>query len=231
MWSPAVSPWSASLLFLLLHIFPAGDYTDLEVSPDGTVWVLPAGRSELFRVPADGTPERFFLQGVFRPAGLFLDGAGGVLVSDAAMGTVTLFDRFMEPAAVTVVRGTPGDLALSGLSLWYVDTERGLVVDIQGLVLSRDVPPDAVLCFQRGTGLLAGGGVRLLSEGSEPVTLSDLGSGCLSGGSALILRDSVLFRAGDDTLATGVAHNRVSSSPDGKTVVLWGGPWPPVVLD
>jgi hypothetical protein len=231
MWSPAVSPWSASLLFLLLYVFPAGDYTDLEVARDGTVWVLPVGRSELFRVPEDGAPERFFLQGVIRPAGLFLDDAGGVLISDAAAGTVTLFDRFMEPAAVTTVPGTPGDLALSGLSLWYIDTERGLVVDARGLVLSRDVPSDAALFFQRGTGLLAGGGVRLLSEGSEPAVVSDLGRGCLSGGSVLILRDSVLFRAGGDTLAAGVVHTRVSSSPDGRTVVLWGGTAPPAVLD
>ncbi len=231
MWSPAVSPWSVSLLFLLLHVFPAGDYTDLEVSSDGAVWVLPRVGSELFRIPKDGAPERFFLQGISRPGGLFLDGTGGVLISDAAMGTVTLFDRFMEPAAVIAVPGVPGDLALSGLSLWYVDVERGLVRDTRGLVLARDVPSGAALHFQRGTGLLAGRGVMSLSEGSEPVVLSEDGTGCLSGGTVLLLRDSVLCRAGGDTLAAGVVHTRVSSSPDGGTVVLWGGPAPPVVLD
>jgi hypothetical protein len=229
MWSPAVSPWFASLL--LAYSFPPGTYTDLEVARDGTVWILMEGRPELYAVPRGGEPTRYFLDDLSRPSGLALDGAGGVLVSDASRNTITAYDRFIRRVSSLDVSGSPGDLALSGMSIWYIDIDRRVVLSTTGVVLARDAPASGSLSHHRGTGLLAGDGVRRITEGMEPVTLSTTGTGCLAGDRVLVLRDSVLFQIPGDTLLTSVAHTRVASSPGGGTVVLWGGGRMPVVLE
>lgn len=230
MWSPAVSPWFASLLALFLHTFPTGNYTDLEVSRDGTVWVLLEGRAELIAVPASGQSTRHFLEGVSLPAGLALDGTGGILVSDAATGTITVYNSLVQPVSTTSVHGTPGDIVVAGMSVWYVDTERGAVLDTEGFLIARDLPYGGRLFFSRGMGLLTGEGVFLISRGQEPVVLSATGTGCTAGDRVLLLRDSALVSTGGDTLLFPVLNDRVSASPDGRTVVLWGGGRPPMVL-
>ncbi len=230
MWSAVVSQWFASLPLLFLHLFPPGNYADLEVARDGSVWVLTEGRPELHIVPPSGEPSRFLLDGLQRPAGLCLDGTGGFLVSDAA-GTITVFDRFVRPLSTTSVPGTPGDLVLSGMSVWYIETERGEVLNTDGLVVSRDAPSSGRLFFQRGEGILSGGGVSRIREGEAPLLLSPRGEGCPYGGHVLLLRDSVLYGADGDTLLHPVYHTRVSAQPGGGIIVLWGGGNPPLVLE
>lgn len=230
MWSPVASPWFASLPFLFLQPFPPGNYADLEVSRDGSVWVLIEGRSELCILPREGEPSRFLLDGLQRPAGLCLDGTGGFLVSDAA-GTITVFDRFIRPLSTTAVPGTPGDLVLSGMSVWFIETERGEVLNTGGLVVARNVPSSGRLFFQRGEGVLSGGGVYRIREGEEPHMLSPSGEGCPYGEGILLLRDSVLYGVSGDTLLHPVLHERVSAQPGGGIIVLWGGSHPPMVVE
>ncbi|MFO7625963.1 MAG: hypothetical protein R6V62_01735 [Candidatus Fermentibacteraceae bacterium] len=230
MWSPVVSPWFASLPFLFLHLFPPGNYADLEVARDGTVWVLIEGRPELYIVPPSGEPSRFLLDDLQRPAGLCLDGTGGCLVSDAA-GTITVFDRFIRPLSTTAVSGTPGDLVLSGMSVWFIETERGEVLNTDGLVVSRDAPSRGRLFFRRGEGILSGRGVYRIREGEVPVMLSPAGDGCPYGDGVLLLRDSVLYGAEGDTLFHPVLHERVSAQPGGGIIVLWGGGHFPLVVE
>lgn len=230
MWSPVVSPWFASLPFLFLHLFPPGNYADLEVARDGSVWVLIEGRPELYIFPPTGEPSRFPLDDLQRPAGLCLDGTGGFLVSDAA-GTITVFDRFIRPLSTTAVSGTPGDLVLSGMSVWYIETERGEVLNNLGLVVSRDAPSLGRLFFERGEGMLSGGGVFRIREGEEPLLLSPSGEGCPYGDGFLLLRDSVLYSSEGDTLFHPVVQTRVSAQPGGGIIVLWGGGHPPLVLE
>lgn len=230
MWSPVVSQWFASLPFLLLHLFPPGNYADLEVARDSTVWVLIEGRPELWVVPPSGEPSSFLLDDLQRPAGLCLDGTGGFLVSDAA-GTVTVYDRFKRPLSRIAVTGTPGDLVLSGMSIWYIETERGEVLGTDGLVVSRDVPPSGRLFFERGSGILSGLGVHRIREGEVPLQLSPAGEGCPYRDGVLLLRDSVLYGPGGDTLLYPVPHARVSARPGGGLIVLWGGGHPPLVVE
>ncbi len=231
MFGPAVSSLFVSLLALAPFTFPSGNYTDLEVSRDGTVWVLLEGVPELCAVFPSGESARYFLDDISRPSGLCLDGTGGMLVSDASDGTVTFFDRFVQPVAVTGVSGTPGDLVLAGMSVWYVDTQREAVLTTEGLVIKRDAPASGRLHFERGTGLFSGDGVYRIMEGGEPVLVSATGAGCLVGDSVLVLSDSVLYFAGGDTLLCQVRHTRVSASPGGGVVVLWGGGLPPLVVE
>jgi hypothetical protein len=230
MWSPVVSQWFASLPFLLIHLFPSGSYTDLDVSRDGSVWVLIEGRPELCIIPPEGEPSIFQLDGLIRPAGLCLDGTGGFLVSDAS-GTITVFDRFIRSLSTTALFGTPGDLVLSGMSVWYIETGRGQVLNTDGLVISRDASPSGRLFFQRGEGMLSGGGVFRIREGEEPLMLSPSGAGCPYGDGYLLLRDSVLFGPGGDTLMHPVLHENVAAQPGGGIIVLWGGGHPPLVLE
>lgn len=230
MWSPVVSPWFASLPLLFLHQFPPGNYADLEVARDSTVWILTEGRPELWVVPPSGEPAGFPLAEIRHPAGLCLDGTGGFLVSDAA-GAITVYDRFMRPLSRTLVEGTPGDLVLSGMSVWYIETERGEVLGAGGLVVSRDAPQWGRLFFERGEGILSGRGVYRIREGEVPVMLSPAGEGCPYGDGVLILRDSLLFGVAGDTLLGPVPHTRVSARPGGGIIVLWGGGHPPMVVE
>lgn len=230
MWSPAVSPWFVSLL-LLSYSFPTGNYTDLEVARDGTVWVLMEGRPELYALLPSGEYSRFYLDGISLPSGLALDGTGGILVADGSRGTITIFDRRMQPVSTFPVPGSPGDLVISGLSIWYIDTDRESVKSTTGVVLARGAPASGRLFHHRGTGLLAGNGLSLVSEGAEPVRLSSRGTGCLAGDRVLILSDSILFYHRGDTLMYPVGHSRVSSSPDGTTIILWGRGGAPVVVE
>lgn len=230
MWSPAVSPWFASLILLFTPTFPPGNYTDLEIAGDGSIWILPEGRPELVCLHPSGTVTRHFLEGISLPAGLALDGTGGVLVSDASGGTITVYSSRIQPVSTAAVQGTPGDVVLAGMSVWYLDTERGAVLDTGGLLIARDVPDRGRLFFSRGRGLLTGEGVILVNRGQEPVLLSSTGDGCIAGDLVLLLRDSVLVTSDGDTLLCPVLHPRVSASPDGGTVVLWGGDRPPMVL-
>ena len=80
-----------------------------------------------------------------------------------------------------------------------------------------------------GSALIDGAeGVFLLQYGEIAEKIAEKGSACYSEAGILVLSDGVLVNSstGPDTVLTDLPHLFLSSSPDGRIVVLWGSSSP-----
>jgi DNA-binding beta-propeller fold protein YncE len=226
-----VSPWFASAFLLLSYSFSGLIPTDVSVDPRGTVWVLAAGEPLLTRLSSDGERVDVQLDMEGLPCGLAVSPTGTWAVSCPAEGRVLVYDRDDILVSETSTR-SPGDLVFSGLELWVVDTASG----------SLGVPgeePVARNCAGRNSRLSPGTGGRVLVCGPSGVFLvergrgisriADSGWGCFSGDDILLLHDGYVFTSMGDTLHSGVEAERITSSPFGGPLVVWGERSPAVL--
>ncbi|MCK5133477.1 MAG: hypothetical protein KAR40_15160 [Candidatus Sabulitectum sp.] len=222
--------WFVSALFLA-YDFPDTELTDLEIDAAGIVWLLPVSDPAVIRIDTDGRQERFETGRAGLPSGLALSPAGRWAISFQNPGVLLKYDSddiLLEEISLT----SPGDILFSGLTIWTIDTIRGNVISASGEVIARNCGNrDSRLCLERtGLGMISGsGGVFLLEAGEIPVRIADSGSACFSTNGILLLEDGILRLFEGDTLLTDLPYSRISASPDGGTIILWGNAVPMVL--
>ena len=222
--------WFVSAL-LLAYDFPDIVFCDLEIDVSGTVWLLPESESVIIRLKENGQQSRFDTGFAGLPAGLAVSPTGKWMISYQNPGVVHIYDQDDILTEEVSLPG-PGDILFSGLALWAVDTVRQNVISSNNDIVARNCcNSHSRLCLERtGSGISSGSyGVFLLESGETTEKLSDSGSACFSEDGILILKDGNLFVYDGDTLLTDMPYNRISASPGGETVVLWGNSLPLVL--
>ncbi len=223
--------WFASAFLILAYDFPDTELTDLEIDAAGIIWLLPVSDPAVIRIDAHGGQERFETGIAGLPSGLALSRTGRWAISFQNPGVLLKYDSddiLLEETALS----NPGDILFSGLNIWIIDTIRGNVISSSGEVVARNCGNrDSRLCLERtGLGMISGSyGIFLLEAGEIPVRIADTGSACFSKDRILLLIDGTLRIPEGDTLLTDLPYSRISASPDGETVVLWGNALPMVL--
>jgi hypothetical protein len=223
--------WFVSALLTLAYEFPDTELTDVSIDSEGTVWLLPVSDPAIIRLYPDGEIQRFETGNAGLSTGLAISSTGDWLLPDKA-GSVILRYNADDIITEVIPVSNPGDVLFSGLSIWCIDTMRGDVVSTSGGVIARDCGGrNSRLCGERsGRSMISGPeGVFLIQEGETAVKIAETGSACFSSRGILILSEGVLRVYGGDTLETDLLHTRISASPDGGMVVLWGGTSPLVL--
>jgi len=208
---------------------PVEEAIDLEISVDGTLFILNPGIPHLFMLAPDGSTSALDLSEVSVPGGMCLMDEHDFYVSDALSGTIFRFGSSGEVLEELPAPGRPGDVVLEGLSLWYVARNEGSVraPGVQGVELfSIPASCEGTLSASAQKVLYScEGGSWLLSPGEDPVLVTNAPRATISRGGIIILDtvDGYVFSAVGDTLAVFEPErwNRISSSPDGGTVILW----------
>ncbi len=217
--------------FLLTYNFPDIELTDLEIDAAGIVWLLPVSGQVMIRLDADGEQNRLETGIAGVPSGLAVSPTGRWALSFLSPGMVCKFDQgdiLLEELTVS----SPGDILFSGFTLWIIDNIHGSIVSADGDVIARNCAGrDSRLCGGRaGQGIVSGpAGVFLIEAGEIPERIAEHGSACYTEDGLLLLVDGTLFTLGGDTLFTDLPHLRISASPDGETVILWGDSVPLVL--
>ncbi len=225
--------WFVSLILVASYSYPQYDfnYADLEVENDGTVWILPISGSEILRLTNDGESEVFDIGFAGIPEGLTVASTGRFAVSFRSPFSVYVFDsedRLLEELGTESI----GDIIFSGFSILGTDIFQNEIISIQGneRIWRNCVSYDSRLsAAPNGSILLDGsGGIYLLRFGESAEKIAEKGSACYSEAGILVLSDGVLvnFSTEPDTVLTDLPYSFLSSSPDGKTVVLWGSSSP-----
>lgn len=222
--------WFVSTL-LLAYDFPDTELTDLEIDAAGTVWLLPVSDPAVIRLEPNGGQSRFETGFAGLPSGLALSAAGRWMISYQSPGALCKYDQD-DILLEEISWPNPGDILFSGLNIWVVDTIRGNVISSNGEVIARNCGNrDSRLCLERtGLGMISGSnGVFLLEAGEIPVEIAVEGSTCFSPKGILLLEDGTLRVFEGDTLLTDLPYSRISASPDGGTIILWGNAVPMVL--
>jgi len=216
---------------------PVEEAIDLEISVDGTLFILSPGIPHLYMLAPDGDTSALDLSEITVPGGMCLVDERDFYVSDALSGTIFRFGSSGEVLEELPAPGRPGDVVMEGLSLWYVARNEGSVRapgvqgSVPGVVQGIELFPIPASC--EGTLSASAqevlysceGGSWLLSPGEEPVLVADSLRATIARGGIIILdsAEGYAFSAVGDTLAAFEPErwNRISSSPDGGTVILW----------
>ncbi len=223
--------WCVSTLLTLAYSFPDTELTDLEIDAAGIVWLLPVSGHTVIRVDADGGQEYFETGIAGLPSGLALSPVGRWCVAYQTPGVICEYDRDDILLEETTMFNS-GDILFSGLSIWIVDTIRGNVISSNGEIIARNCANrNSRLCGRRtGRGIISGSaGIFFIESGEIPVKMAENGSACFTAEEILLLRDGTLQEYEGDTLLTDLPYSRVSASPDGETIVLWGNSIPMVL--
>jgi hypothetical protein len=226
-----VLPWFASVLLLLSYDFANVYPADLEIDSRGTVWVLSAFEPSITRLDSTGGRTTFLMdtRGLF--SGLSVSATGRWAVSCPATGSILVFDRndlFISEISLD----SPGDIVFNDLDIWAVDTAGGSLVIPGGEVVARNCAArNSRLSAGRSGNVLVSGlkGVFLVEQGRGMERLAEAGSACITPGGILILQNHTLYFQNGDTLSTAPNGNRLSASPSGEIVVIWGGTVPMVL--
>lgn len=224
-------PWFASVLLLFSYDFSNVHPADLEIDSRGTVWILSAFEPSIVRLDPEGGRTTFIIDMEGLAAGLSVSPAGRWAVPCPASGSILFFDR-NDLLISEIPCDNPGDVVFSGLDILAIDTASGSIVIPGGEVLARN-------CAGRNTRLSAGRsgeilvsglkGVFLVEQGRGIEPLAVAGSACFTAGGILVLQNGILYFHQGDTLSIDADGNRLSSSPSGETVVIWGGTVPMVL--
>ena len=222
--------WFVSAL-LLSFDFPDIELCDLEIDASGTIWLLPESESVIIRLKQNGQQSRFDTGFAGLPAGLAVSPTGRWIVSYQSPGVIHIYDR-NDILSEERVSSNPGDVLFSGLAVWTIDTVKNYVITSNNEIVARNCcNSNSRLCLERaGNGISSGQyGVFLLESGEISTKIADSGSACFSDDGILLLTDGNLFVYGGDTLLTDLPYSRISASPGGETVVLWGNALPMVL--
>ncbi|MBD3370432.1 hypothetical protein GF402_08745 [Candidatus Fermentibacteria bacterium] len=200
------------------------DVIDAGVSSDGTVFLLSLSYPRLTTVDALGHRRSFDLSEVTVPGGLCVHGDGGFCVSDLVEEAVLDYGPDGELLRTWEAGGRPGDVAMVGLSPWYVATDNGSVrmagrgelvlARLDGNVASISGGPEGAVLVSDSTGYL-------VLEGGDPRRIaSGVVSMALCAGRYATLRPKGLLVLAGDTVAVSESLDRISCSPTGY-VLLW----------
>lgn len=202
----------------------SADVIDAGVSSNGTAYFLSLSYPRLTTVDPEGGRRYFDLTEVTVPGGLCVHDDGGFCVSDLVDGKILDYGDDGELLRTWEASGRPGDVAMIGLSPWYVATEDGSVRVAGGseLVLARlagDVAfmcggPESAVVVSDSTGYIlpTGGGPRMIASGIVSMARCGQAYAALYSGGVLVL-------AGDTVLVEG-SLDRLSCSSTGY-VLLW----------
>ena len=225
--------WFVSLILVATYSYPQSDfnYTDLEVENNGTVWILPNSGTEILRLTDDGESEVFDISFAGIPEGLTIVSTGRFAVSFRSPFSVYIFDsddRLLEELATESI----GDITFSGFNILGTDMFQNEVISIPDYerIWRNCVSSNSRLSVApNGSALIDGAeGVFLLQYGEIAKKIAEKGSACYSEAGILVLSEGVLVNSstGPDTVLTHLPHSFLSSSPDGRIVVLWGSSYP-----
>ncbi len=222
--------WFVSAL-LLTYNFPDIELADLEIDAAGTVWLLPASAPAVIRLESDGLQSRFETGIAGLPSGIAVSPTGRWAVSFQSPGTLCRFDRDDVLVQQVDIPGS-GDVLFSGLTIWTMDNASGCIISTDGEVIARNCADrDSRFSSMRAGQVIVSGpaGVFLVEAGEIPERIADHGSACFSREGILLLKDGVLQIFQGEIILTDIPWSRVSASPDGKTVILWGNALPLVL--
>ncbi len=208
---------------------PSGDIIDLEISSNGRLYLLRAGFPHMIVLHPDSTVTKLDLDQVSVPGGMCLAGEWGFFVSDALSGRILRFGPAGEMLEEFDSPGRPGDVVQDGLELWYYSRDGGVVRSVgssEVVIFTVPSPGEGSLSVSEGSFLFSGSdGAWLFRTGEEAVRISAGASAYITWSGVLLLDEDegLLTSLHGDTLATFErgSFNRISSSPDGSTVVLW----------
>jgi hypothetical protein len=211
--------------------FPDIALRDLEVVSADTVWLLPVSAPAVIRLDSNGNRSSFETGYAGLPSGLSTFPSGRWAISFQNPGVVLEYNS--EDILLREVEFTDaGDVLLLGLNIWVVDVLRGSVTDLNGTVVAGNcADAGSRLCRgPSGCGIVNGsGGVFVIEPGEVPEKVAASGSACYSSDGILLLDGGTLLQYQGDTLLTELPYTRISASPDGETVVLWGREVPMVL--
>jgi|GEM_PF-5960194 len=213
-----------ALPFTTVEIPDHGPLLDAGVDGGGTVVLLYRGFPRVVRLEGD-SPVELDLAETEMPGGLCVLESGQMLVSDRTAGLVRRYGPRGALLSVMDAPGSPGDLAMVGLEVWYFSREECLArsAGTEGRVVFR--PPGGCAMSLSG-GSLAGtaaseGAWRLRpGEPPEPLAPRCLDAAMLEGVPVILLDSLTALRLPSDTLALPAPVSRVSGSPGGW-LLLW----------
>ncbi len=221
-------PWFASVLLLLSYNFSGLHPADIEIDSRGVIWVLSSIESVVTRLGPLGEVSLFEMDMAGLPSGLAVSPSGRWAVACPWADEIAVFgsdDILLE----RISTDSPGDLLFKGLDIWVTNTATGSVSILEGPVVARNCAGrnSRLASGRSGNVLITGSkGVFLLSLGETGEALAGQGEACFARESILLLNNGTLVRIPGDTLATGIQGNKLSASPSGEIIVVWGGATP-----
>jgi hypothetical protein len=213
-----------SLRTLRLDLPESGSPLDAGVDGAGNVVLLYPGYPRVVRLE-EGEATELDLSETVRPGGLCVLEGGQLLVSDRAEGLIRRYDGEGALLEVMEAPGSPGDLAMVGLEVWYLSRDDCVVrtAGPGGRVVFR--PPRGCRVRLSG-GSLAGTachqGAWLLRPGEapEPIAARCLDAAMCGGGPVVLLDSLTAYLPPADTLRLAVPVSRAAGSPGGW-LLLW----------
>ncbi len=205
-----------------------GNLLEAEVDAEGNVYFLSPGLPHLVVVHSDCSRSRYDLDEVRIPGGMWIDGPWGWYVSCELSGTVFRYDAEGEPVSSWEAPGIPGDVAVSGFSVFYVSKTDGSV----RLLSDPEVSVTGAYSLEDGRlspivdGLVYSGSNGAVTVGmfDSPRPLPGSGWWVSDGLEPLLVTDSsVCRRNGDELFRWSPSHSfsKVSVSPGGRYCLLW----------
>ena len=219
----AVLPAQA-IRFTSLDIPDYGPLLDAGVDGRGTAVLLYRGFPRVVRLEEDSALE-LDLAEIETPGGLCVLEGGQMLVSDRTAGLVRRYGPRGALLSVMDAPGSPGDLAMVGLEVWYFSREECLArsAGSGGRVVFRP-PGECEMSLSGGSlaGTAASGAAWRLHPGESPELLAEscLDATMLEGVPVVLLDTVTALRLPSDTLALPAPVSRVSGSPGGW-MLLW----------
>ncbi|MEA3266254.1 MAG: hypothetical protein U9P42_04855 [Candidatus Fermentibacteria bacterium] len=223
--------WFVSALLTLAYDFPYIELIDLEIDAAGTVWLLPLSDPAVIRLESGGSQSRFETGVAGLPSGITVSPTGRWAISFQSPGALCRFDRddvLVEKMDIS----SSGDVLFSGLTTWTIDNASSCVVSTDGEVIARNCADinSRFSSIRAGQVIVSGpAGVFLIEAGEIPERIAFHGSACFSREGIMLLKDGVLQMFQGEIILTDVPWSRISASPDGETVILWGNAAPMVL--
>lgn len=219
----AVLPADA-LRFTTVDIPDHGPLLDAGVDGRGTVVLLYRGFPRVVRLE-EGSSVELDLAETEMPGGLCVMEGDQMLVSDRSAGLVRRYGPGGALLSVMDAPGSPGDVAMVGLEVWFFSREECLVraAGEGGRVVFRP-PGECVMSLSGGTlvGTAASESAWRLRPGDPPELLAGrcLDATILEGVPVVLLDSMTALRLPSDTLALPTPVSRASGS-SGGWLLLW----------
>ncbi len=220
-----LAPLSAySLEITRLEVPDYGPPLDAGLDGSGAVVFLYRGFPRVVRLE-EGAAVELDLSETALPGGLCVLESGQMLVSDLTSGVVRRYSPEGAVLQVMEAPGSPGDLAMIGLEVWYYSRDESLARSAgrAGRVVFRP-PVDRPMTLSGASleGVAVAGGAWRLGPGEPPALLAVecLDAAMVGGGPAVLLDSVTVLAPPADTLCLPLPVSRAAGSPSGR-LLLW----------